>query len=302
MENRTKGRKTLWYEIKKNASVYLLISPFFILYAIFGLFPSLYSLYLSFFKWKGSGAPKFVGWFNFQYLFKDPVFLLSIRNTFIIWCLSTIPMIILAVILAFLLNSSMIKGRHILKTIYFLPNVTSVVAVAIVFANMFGNSYGVINYFLTLLHFPPVKWTSSAMGVHIAIAAIVIWRWTGYNAIIALAGLQKIPAELYEAASIDGATMPQVFRKITLPLLNPVIVFILVTSTVGGWQLMAESQVLVGNDGGIGKSGMTVVLYLYKTAFLNQTLGYGSAISWALCIIILICSVINWLLTSRSEV
>ena len=132
-----------------------------------------------------------------------------------------------------------------------------------------------------------------------AIAAIVIWRWTGYNAIIVLSGLQKIPTSLYEAAQIDGASSFQIFRHITLPLLNPVIQFVVVTSTIGGWQLFAEAQMMVGDAGGIGKSGMTVVLYLYNQAFKNRQFGYGSALSWALVVIILVLSVINNKIVAR---
>ena len=128
---------------------------------------------------------------------------------------------------------------------------------------------------------------------------IVIWRWTGYNAVILIAGLQKIPTTLYEAASLDGASTFQIFKHITLPLLNPVIQFVIITSTIGGWQLFAEAQMMAGDAGGIGKSGLTVVLYLYNQAFKNRQFGYGSAISWALVIIIGAFSILNWALTRR---
>ena len=119
--------------------IYLLISPFFIIYGIFGLFPILYSFFLSFHKWNGTGEMKYVGIAYYQYLLKDGTFLLSIKNTLIIWCLSTIPMVILAIILAFILNSDFLKGKTLFRTIYYLPNITSTVAIAIVFANIFGN-------------------------------------------------------------------------------------------------------------------------------------------------------------------
>lgn len=285
--------------IYKNRMIYLLISPFFIIYGIFGLFPILYSFFLSFHKWSGTGPMKYVGTAYYQYLLKDSTFLLSIKNTLVIWVLSTIPMVIIAVVLAFLLNSSFLKWRTFFRVVYYLPNITSTVAIAIVFANIFGNKYGILNYFITLLGFDPIQWLSETLGVQFAIAAIVMWRWTGYNAIILLAGLQKIPTHLYEAASLDGASTFQAFRYVTLPLLNPVIQFVVVTSTIGGWQLFAEAQMLVGSAGGIGKSGMTVVLYLYNQAFGNRQFGYGSAISWALVLIIAVLSVVNWKLTKR---
>lgn len=284
---------SLLQDLYRNRMIYFLICPFFLIYAIFGLFPILYSMFLSFHKWNGNGPMKFVGLAYYQHLFKDSTFLQSISNTLIIWVLSTIPMVLIAIVLAFVLNGSFIKGKTFFRTVYYLPNITSTVAIAIVFANMFGNKYGILNYFISKLGFDPIQWLSLNLGVQFAIAAIVIWRWTGYNAIILLAGLQKIPTSLYEAARVDGATNVQIFRYITIPLLNPVIQFVVVTSTIGGWQLFAEPQMLVGSNGGIGKSGMTVVLYLYNQAFGNRQFGYGSAISWALVIIIGALSVIN---------
>jgi cellobiose transport system permease protein len=298
-EKKKKKPKELLEAVRANRMVYVLISPFFILYAIFGLYPMVYSFLLSFFKWSGSGEKEFVGFLNYQYLFKDAVFLKSVVNTLIIWCLSTIPMVILALIFAFILNLGTLKCKSVFRAVYFLPNVTSTVAVAIVFATMFASNYGLVNFLLTSLGMDPVKWMSVPFWVQFVIALVVMWRWTGYNAIIALAGLQKIPSDLYEAARIDGASNWQIFCRITIPLLNPTIIFIIVTSTIGGWQLMEESYMLVGKAGGIAKSGMTVVLYLYNKAFLERQFGYGSAVSWGLFVIICAFSFLNWKLVQR---
>ena len=285
--------------IRANRMVYLLISPFFILYAIFGLYPIFYSLILSLHKWSGSGEMQFVGLRNYQYLFKDAVFLKSVLNTMIIWCINTIPMVLLALVFAFLLNSAALKFKAVFRAIYFLPNVTSTVAVAIVFATMFANNYGLANYALEKLGLGTVQWMSVPFWIQFVIANIVTWRWVGYNAIIALSGLQKIPVDLYEAARIDGASNLQVFTKVTLPQLNATIIFIVITSTIGGWQIMEESFMLVGKAGGIGKAGMTVVLYLYNKAFIGGSFGYGSAVSWGLFVIIGLFSLINWRLVQR---
>ncbi len=293
------SRKELFAAIRANRLVYLLISPFFILYGIFGLYLMLYALALSFFKWSGSGEAEFVGLLNYQHLVTDSQFLQAVVNTLIIWCLSTIPMVLLALVFAFVLNMATLRGKAVFRALYFLPNVTSTVAVSIIFATMFANSYGLVNFALTALGLEPVKWMSSPFWVQFIIALIVLWRWTGYNAIIALAGLQKIPYSLYEAARIDGASSWQIFRRITIPLLNPTIIFIVVTSTIGGWQLMEESYMLVGKAGGIGKAGMTVVLYLYNKAFLERQFGYGSAVSWGLFLIIFAFSFLNQKLIAR---
>lgn len=286
-------------QIKKNRTVYLLICPFFLLYAVFGIYPLLYSFSLSFFKWSGTGEKVFVGLLNYRFLFKDAKFLQAVLNTLIIWCLNTIPMVLLALVFAFLLNMATLKFKSVFRVIYYLPNVTSTVAVSIVFATLFANTYGLINFGLTSLGIDNIQFMNNPFWVRFVVALIVTWRWTGYNAIIALAGLQKIDQTLYEAARLDGASNLQIFRRVTIPQLNPTIIFIIVTSTIGGWQVMEESMMLVGKAGGIGNAGMTVVLYLYNKAFLERSFGYGSAVSWALFVIIGLFSILNWKLTKR---
>lgn len=295
------SRTELLSAIRANRMIYFLISPFFILYAIFGLYPIIYSLILSFHKWSGSSQMQFVGLQNYQYLLKDTVFLKSVLNTMIIWCINTIPMVILALIFAFLLNISTLKFKSVFRAIYFLPNVTSTVAVSIIFATMFANNYGLVNFALKTLGLNTIRWMSIPLWIQFVIAGIVTWRWVGYNTVIALSGLQQIPYTLYEAARIDGASNVRIFFKITLPLLNPTIIFIVITSTIGGWQVMEESYMLVGKAGGVGKAGMTIVLYLYNKAFMEGSFGYGSAVSWGLFIIIGIFSIINWRLIQRDS-
>ena len=195
-------------------------------------------------------------------------------------------MVILALVIAFVLNLATLKCKAFFRAVCFLPNITSTVAVSIVFSTVFANTCGLANFALEALGLEAVSWMSSTFWIQFVIALVVTWRWTGYNAIIALAGLQKIPDSLYEAARIDGASTMQLFTKITLPLLNPTIVFIVITSVIGGWQVMEESYMLVGKAGGVGKAGMTVALCLYNKAFLESAFGYGSAVSWGLFVII----------------
>ncbi|MET9019421.1 sugar ABC transporter permease [Actinopolymorpha sp. NPDC004070] len=274
-------------------SLYLAISPFYILFAIFGLFPIGFSLYLSFQNWNGIGAMKFVGLAQYQFMLSDPIFWKSIVNTFQIWFISTIPMLFFALVIAFMLNQQ-IRGRSAYRIAYFIPNVTSIVAIAIIFGSIFSNNFGLLNAALEGLHLDTVEWLNTPWGIKVAIAAMVIWRWTGYNAIIYLAGLQAIPTELYEAAKVDGASLWQVFFRITVPLLRPIILFTVITSTIGGMQLFTEPQVLVGNGGGPGSEGTTMVLYLYQQAFINNQFGYGAAIGWGLFVIMILFSLINW--------
>jgi cellobiose transport system permease protein len=289
----------LWREIVKNRAIYLFISPFYILFAIFGLFPIAFSLYLSFNKWDGIGDMKFTGLNQFRYMLTDVQFWKAIRNTLEIWIYSTIPMLFFALLIAFLLNSAFLRYRTLYRIAYFLPNVTSIVAVAIIFGTLFGNKYGFLNFILTSFGLDPVEWLNSPFWIKIAIASMVVWRWTGYNAIIYLAGLQSIPNVLYEAARIDGASTIQTFFRITVPLLRPVILFTVITSTIGGMQIFTESQVLVGNGGGPGGEGMTIVLYLYQLAFVKYLFGYASTVAWGLFVIIAAFSYLNYKIVRR---
>jgi cellobiose transport system permease protein len=179
-----------------------------------------------------------------------------------------------------------------------------VVAVTMVFGSIFSNNFGLLNAFLQSVGLSEIEWLSQPWGIKIAIATIVTWRWVGYNAIIFLAGLQAISSDVYEAAKVDGASTVQTFLRITVPMLRPVILFTAVTSTIGGLQIFTESRVLFGNTdniGGPGGAGMTIVSYLYQNAFINNQFGYGAAIGWALFILIVLFSIINWRLIGGND-
>ncbi|TDG00409.1 carbohydrate ABC transporter permease [Paenibacillus piri] len=286
--------------LRQYAAPYLMISPFYLLFLIFGLFPILFSLYLAFHAWDGLGQMEFVGLRNFRNLLTDdPDFWNSVGNTFVIWFLSTVPQLFMALVVAFLLNASFMKFKNTFRAIFFLPNITSIVAVAIIFGSFFGAQFGLLNGVFSALGLPKIDWINDTFWVKVAISLMVIWRWTGYNAIIYLAGLQSIPADLYEAATIDGANRPQQFGYITLPLLRPIILFTVILSTIGGMQLFTEPAILVGASGGATKGGLTLVLYLYNQAFGNHLFGYASAIAWMLFLIIAVFSFLNWKFVSK---
>lgn len=292
-------KRRLWTEIWKNRMSYLFISPFYILFLAFGLFPILFSLFLSFQSWSGLGKMKFVGLAQFKYLVTEPTFWHAVENTFFIWFISTIPMLFFALVIAFLLNLPLLKFRGLYRTLFFVTNVTSIVAVAIIFQSIFNNNYGLVNYILSLLGVHSVRWLNNAILVKFVIASMVVWRFSGYNAIIYLAGLQSISPTLYEAATIDGANRIQTFFHITIPLLRPIILFTVIMTTIGSMQLFTEPQVLLGNTGGVGHAGMTLTLYMYNQAFIQSQFGYASAVSWVMFIIIGLFSLINWQLVQR---
>jgi cellobiose transport system permease protein len=285
---------------KNMISAYLYISPFYLMFAVFGIFPIYYTFFLAFYKWDGLGVKQWVGLRNFDLLFSDPVFWQSVYNTFVIGIIGTVPQIFFGLILAFTLNQSFLKFRSFFQTLFFMPNVTSIVAVAIVFAGLFTPSeHGIANFIISLFGMQPVVWDVNSWGIKIAISTMVLWRWTGYVTVIFLAGLQSIPNDLYEAATIDGASSYRQFLDISVPLLRPFIIFVTLIATIGSLQLFAEPNVFLGR--GMRPEGMTVVVYLYQYAFEKFNLGYASAASVALFIMIMIFSALNTWLAKRGD-
>lgn len=285
---------------RSRLAAYLFISPFFVLFAIFGIYPIFFTFYLSMYKWNGMGDMKFVGLKNFELVLTDPTFWTSVGNTFIMGGLGTIPQLILALILAVALNSAFIKGTKLLRAIYFLPNVTSIVAVTMIFSAAFANK-GMANYLVSFLEMGPYAWNIQNWPLKAAIATMVIWRWTGYNAIIFLAGLQSIPGDLYEAARIDGANRRQLFTHITVPLLKPFILFTVLISTIGSIQLFTEPYVFLsqGGSGSTRAEGITMVIYLYTEAFRNSFFGTAAATAVILFMFTVIFSLLNTWLSKR---
>jgi cellobiose transport system permease protein len=293
-----KGWRAYWH-------LYAAISPFYLIFLGFGLFPVGFSLYLSFHRWDGLGPMEWAGLSQYQYLLSDSDFWNSIGNTIVIWALATFPMIFLAMVTAVMLNSA-VRFKGLYRVAYFLPNVTSVVAIAIVFGSIFSTNAGMVNAVLHAVGIDQVAWLNTPWGIKVTIAALMTWQWTGYNAIIFLAGLQTIPGELYEASRVDGAGPVQTFFRITLPLLRPTLLFVLVVSTVTGLQSFSEPQVLLqtsSNDstfaGGPGHSGQTMVLYFFQQTFDNNDFGYGAAVAWGIFLVVVLFSIINWRLVQR---
>lgn len=279
---------------------YLAISPFFLLFGIFGLFPMLFLLYLAFQNWDGVGEMKFVGLDQFRFLVTDDTFWLSLSNTLQIWVLSTVPTLFLGLVIAFVLHSS-VRFTTFYRIAYFVPSVTSLVAVAIVFGSIFSTNFGLINAVLDAVGAGKIPWLTSEWGIKVSISALIVWQWTGYNAIIYLAGLQAIPSEVFDAATVDGASRWQVLWRIVIPMMRPVILFTVIASTIGGLQTFTEAQILVGEEGGPGQAGLTMVLYLYQQAFKHNDFGYGAAIGVGLFVVVLLFSIINWRLVQRGE-
>ncbi|WP_308209282.1 carbohydrate ABC transporter permease [Allokutzneria sp. A3M-2-11 16] len=284
-------------------SPYLYIAPFFVLFGLVGLFPLLYTAYVSMFDWDLLGGdPVFVGADNYLALFSDNQFWTTLTNTLSIFVLSSGPQIVIAVLLAALLNSRL-RAPTAWRVGVLLPYVASLVALGIIFANLFGPNYGLANNLLELVGLDRVDWQADRFASHVAIAVMVNWRWTGYNALIVLAAMQAIPKEIHEAATVDGAGPVRRFVSVTLPLLRPTLVFVVITSTIGGLQIFTEPKLFDAmpgsNNGGSSNQFQTITLYMYQSAFEGGHLGYASAIAWVLFLVVIAIATVNFLITRR---
>ena len=278
---------------------YFAIAPFFLIFLVFGVAPVVYSIYIAFFKWDPLGESEFNGINNFIFLLQDSDFWIAMRNTFSIWALSTFPQLVIAISLAAILRNKRLNGKSFWRTILLVPNITSIIAITIVFQQLFGREYGLINALLGLI--PGVEnidFIEGTLSSHIQIATMITWRWLGYNTLIFLASMLAIPDELYESASVDGASKWQQFRYVTLPSLKNTITFVLIVGTIGGLQVFAEPQQLAA-DGGSTKQFLTLTLFLYNQAFLNNKYGYAAAVGIAITIIVLIISAVNFWITRK---
>lgn len=281
---------------------YLFVSPFFIIFGIFGLFPLLFTGWVSLHDWHIFGTHSYIGFENYAALWDDPRFVKSLVNTVSILVISTLPQIALALALASLLHERFLRGRQVFRVGLLAPNITSVVAVGIIFESIFGFNTGILNTTLEWIGIDRINWQSNRLASHTAVATMVNWRWTGYNALLFLAGLQAVPRDLYEAATIDRASRWQQFRHITIPMLRPMIVFVAMVSVINGLQIFAEPllfQAGSGVSGGNNGQFLTTTLYLYGQAFREYSFGYASAIAWTLFVVIVVASLLTAWMTRR---
>ena len=291
--------RTDGYSLQHRAAPYLFVSPFLLLFAVFGVWPILHSLIMAFYATNGPKSQVFVGWNNFRFLFADPDFHKAVWNTLVYTFWSVFLQLPLALGLAVLLNQKWLKGRDFLRLAFFSPNLLGQVFVAILFPVLFAPNYGLINKVLHALFRVPLdtKWLSEAPNVMPAIVLTSLWLYVGFNMIYFLAALQAVDTELYEAAEADGANAWQKFWAVTLPGIRPVAVFVLVTATIGSFQLFELPYIMLGNTSGPGNAGLTVVMYLYNNGFITGDLGYASAVGWTLAVGVLVVSLIQMRVT-----
>ncbi len=283
---------------------YLFVLPFVLLFLIFGLFPIAFSLYLVFHSWdpvQGVQSMQFVGMENLAFALDDPLVWTSLGNTLWLAVASGLPQHLVAIPLAYLINERLGRWRNTAMGVYFLPYITSTVAIAIMFSTLFSTDYGAINALLQSLaqseFLAPwlpasnVDWLGQPHTIKPVVALVVFWRYVGFNTILYVAAMQSIPRDLYEAARMDGAGGLRIFWHITLPQLKPMMYFGVTLTVIGGLQLFEEPFILTGGKGGIEYAGMTTAMYMYRTAFEFNDFGLASAISWLLFVVILVLTV-----------
>lgn len=268
---------------------YAMLFPTIVVFAVFMIYPILYSLYLSFTEFTG-GTYEFVGLRNYIELFNDPVFYKALFNTFFYLIIQVPVMIGLALLLAVLIEQKFVRGRGFFRMATFLPTITSLVAYSLVFKVLFNTNYGLINYIVEFFGGEKIQWIYSAWPARASVIISITWRWVGYNMIILLAGIQAIPTEMYESASLDGANFWQQLFYITIPAIKPIILFTTITSTIGTLQLFDEPYILT--QGGPNYATITLGEYLYDNGFTFLKFGFASALGYVMVIII---GLLSWI-------
>lgn len=290
-------KESFLQRLNKQKISYLFIALPFTLFFIFQLAPLFISFLLSFTKYDVVHAPQFVGLANYKtIIFNDPLFWKALGNT----CLYVVGVVPVGVVLSLLLAVAIdqkIKFKNFFKSIFFLPTVTAIVAVSVIWKWLYaGEKYGLINFFLMKFGIQPIDWLASPTWTLPAIIIMSIWAGLGYSMILFLTGLQTIPDVMYEAAEIDGAGFWTKFFHVTLPLLKPTIVFVTMMSFIFSFQVFEQVYIMTGGQGGIGgvlNSALTIVAYLYDKGFQKFQMGYASALAYIIFSIIFVITMIN---------
>ncbi len=278
--------------VRRYLTAYLFIAPFYVLFAIFGLGPILFSFYLGFAEWTGTGPIHWVGPRNYASLLADNTFGQALGNTLLMWIGHAVPMLPLALALALLLNLRWLRGRSLARAVVYLPNVTGVVPVALAFTLILDPTYGLLSFVLRAVGLAGLPWLTDPTYSKWGIILFILWRATGWYVVVFLAGLQSVDPYLYEAAMVDGADAWSRFRHVTVPGIAPILLFAVVIDTIGSLRMFTEPTILTG--GGPANSSLTLSMYLYANAFSYAKFGYAAAISYAIFAVTLIAALLQF--------
>lgn len=300
--SRARPASNRWHAIRSHWREYLCISPFFFLFGIFFAYPIVWSLILSFQKWDGVTDATWVGWDNYHFVLNDPVTRKMFTNT-ARYLVLIVPLgIFLPLLFGVLLNLSFLKFRGLFRTLIFIPTVSSLIGVGIVWKLLFGAANGWLNALLSYVGVEPIGWLKDPTLAQVPIVSLTLWGSIGFSTLIVLGGLQAIDNDIYEAAKIDGASAFNVFWKITLPLMRPVIVFLLITSTIGVMTMFSQPYIVT--EGGPANSTLTPMLHIYRTGIGSTgaaRIGDASALTFILSAAMIVIVVFQFLVTRRRE-
>ncbi|WP_374946194.1 carbohydrate ABC transporter permease [Agreia sp.] len=281
-------------------SPYLYVLPFFVLFAIVGLAPLVYTAWVALNSWNLiAGQGDFVGLSNFTEILGESDFWKALRNTLSIFVLTMVPHLIIGLVIAAALDRNIRAGTFWRMSVL-VPYVVTPVAIALIFNSFFADESGLANSILTDLGLNPIGWHQDVLASHVAISTMVNFRWLGNTALILLAGMQAIPRDLYEAASVDGAKVLRQFFSITIPQLRPTMIFVILTMTIGGLQIFAEPRLYdYQGQGGPDKQWLTLPLYIYNLGWGELDFGLASAAAWLLFLLIIVFALINLFISTR---
>ncbi|MGW0607251.1 carbohydrate ABC transporter permease [Streptomyces sp. NPDC002640] len=286
-------RGALLHRLDVKGAPYVFVAPFFVVFAAFSFYPLVYTSWISLHRVELATLDimEWVAFDNYVALWSDTRFWNALGNTITIGIISTVPQLLMALGLAHLLNYRM-RGSLFFRVASLVPYATSVGAAALVFTMIFERDFGMINWGLGLFGVDPVNWEGDKWPAQLAISTIVIWRWTGYNALLYLAAMQAIPAERYEAAAIDGASRWKQFIHVTVPGIRSTVVFTIVLSTIGATQLFGEPLIFGqgpnGISGGVDNQYQTLGLLLYEEGWKNYQMGRSATVAWAMFLLLII--------------
>lgn len=270
---------------------YIMIAPFLVFFAIFRVGPIFTSIWMSLSEWSGITAVGFVGARNYLILLTDSRFWVALKNTLFFVAVYNAIMISLALFIAVIVNSPLVKGGRLFRTIYFLPVCMSLAVVAFVFDLIYSRTSGLLNMFLGILHLPhDYRWLDDPNSAMWAVIGMRVWRASGYYCAFLFAGLKGIPTEIYDASKMDGASPLSTFRYITLPLLKPMLLFVIVMSSIWSFQLFDEPWILT--KGGPADTTLTLQIYLYQHSFLFNKFGIGAAVSYIMALLMVTSSIL----------
>ncbi len=289
--------------LSKKSTPYLFMAPYFLLFIAFSLLPILFTLFMSLNEWDGYTDIKFVGLGNYARMFENGDFLLSLKNTALIMLMLIPVQLVLAIIIAYMINSKLVAHKEIFKTAVFAPYLTIPIAAGLLWSFFFDGTAGTINYILQGLHIieNPIEWLADPFLAKVVVAAIMFWRYLGYSVLFFMAGFVSIPEELFEAARVDGARAWHNFWNISLPMIKPITIYMVITSMIGGFQTFDEPNIIYtqGNyqtgpySGGPDQGVLTMVMLMGRGAFEHRQYGYGSSVAYGMFVVIAVFSFLS---------